>query len=276
MNRVFSYSKDKRINRNYSRKDFGNSRNEFVLFDGCTFEQTNFNYAIFDQCIFNNCNFSKLELKQTTFIKVKFIECSFRLVLFNKCNLGTVEFQECMFLNSTAYPNDGRIREVDNQAIQLKEDMDIFIALINKANVNKYIRESNTILVKVKKRRSKETRSNLKKLNMEDAERLGISKKERLSENARRKKNRNEKQQESYIDSLKGTNRIMDKGILEFVKLYYSPEEFEVGLDYAISKIETPFSCFSILMKYIDLGIQKHNQSNSSGFIIEHKVSQRS
>lgn len=257
VNRVFSYSNAKRINRNYSRKDFGNSRNEFTIFDRCTFEQTNFNYASFNQCVFNNCDFSKLEFKKTTFNNVQFIECSFKRVLFNKCHLNTTEFQECEFFNSVAYPDKCKIGEIENQSRELKEDTDKYIALIDRANINKYIRESNTILVKIKKRWSKETCRDLKKLDVKDAEKLGMSKKERLKENARRKKNRVEKQHESYLDSLQGKNRIVDKGIFEFIKLHYAPEEFEVGLDYAINEIKTPFSCFSILMKYIDLGIQK-------------------
>lgn len=114
----------------------------------------------FEECIFCSCTFSKTEFKRTSFINVKFIDCSFNHVLFNECNLDTMILQNCKFLNSLSYPYDDRTQGENNHLKPSRQDTDKFIELINYTNTNKYIRESNKVLIKVKIRWSNETRRN--------------------------------------------------------------------------------------------------------------------
>lgn len=259
-NKVFSYNQVNLNQRNYSRKNFANTYNKSVKFNDCLFHQTIFNTSKFENCIFKNCTFRGFEFSNVMFENVIFSNCSFTDILFSKCKFQSVKFNSNKYVNIYIYPYqqilglDINDLSSNNISIELKK-------ILEEARLQKYIRESNTIFKKKKNRIPNSTKKHLKRLTKKDGDKLGYTKKQRLLENARRKKERNKLLKQSYENSQLGKNRKLDIGILNFLLIKYSENELIEGLRYSIDHIKSPFSQLSYLMKYIDEGNTKYYNS---------------
>lgn len=253
-NTVFSYHGTELIERNYSRKNFANTNSKLVIFKNCIFEQTIFSQVKFENCMFEGCKFQGFEFLKVIFCDVTFKNCSFQDILFNKCNFQSVLFEcsNCINVSINPYVNIKGLEVTETIKPHLSSELE---AILQKAKLQKYIRESNTIFKKVHNTWSKETKRNLKKISKKEGDKIGLTKKQRLAENARRKKQRNELLKESYEKSQRGENRKIDKGIIKFLLMKYSEEELIKGMEYAINNINFSFHELSFLLKYIDKGL---------------------
>ena len=259
VNKVFSYRNKSLYKKNYSRKNFNNSKSELVSFIECKFEQTMLSNVKFVNCIFKNCTFSRLEFSRVIFEGVTFVNCTFCNILFNKCIISSVVFEKNNFIKTVIYPTNAKIHGLENNiSTEISYDRKKMNKIIEQLRLHKQIRESNTILKKVKRRWPNKVKRELKKISKKEGDKLGLTKKQRLAENARRKKKRNELHSRDYQQSLLGKNRKIDKGIFRFLLSIYTFDELEIGLYYAMEKIDFRFSELSFLLKYIDEGISKN------------------
>lgn len=250
-NKVFSYSKIERIKKNYSRKNFADTLNKEVVFDSCTFQNTIFHRAQIVQCRFINCTFIDFDFNHTTFSKNIFSKCKFSGILFYKCIFDGNNFEDCSSEKSSEYPCSGNVAFLQQNGINIQYSSELNDVL-KKAILHKHIRESNTIFKKKRNSWPKSTKQELRKVSKKEGDKLGLSKKMRLAENARRKKQRNELLRQNYEDSQQGKNRILDKGLMSFLLLKYTESELINGLDHCISMINFRFNSISYLIKYID------------------------
>lgn len=259
-NKVFSYSNRLLENRNYSRKDFGNTVNCSVSFRKCKFEQTIFKYAKFENCLFEDCQFSKFDFLNILFKDVTFKNCIFNNILFNKCIFIDSKFDDSKFNLTCIFPNKDNIQGFNsiNEIIDCNENE--IRDVLDKAILHKQIRESNTLFKKFRNSWPKDIKRDLKHIKKKEGDSLGLTKKQRLEENARRKKLRNKLQRQNYQDSLLGKNRKIDKVIVKYLLVLYTDEEFKIGMEYAMEKIKFSFSSLSFLIKYIDEGILNANK----------------
>lgn len=231
-----------------------NRNSKLVVFKNCIFEQTIFSQANFENCMFDGCRFQGFEFFEIIFCDVTFKNCSFQDILFNKCSFQSVLFECSNYINVSINPYE-YVRGLDiTETIkpQLSSELEV---ILQKAKLQKYIRESNTIFKKVQNTWSKETKRELKKISKKEGDKIGLTKKQRLAENARRKKQRNKLLKESYEKSQRGENRRIDKGIISFLLMKYSQEELIKGMEYAINNINFSFHELSFLLKYIDKGL---------------------
>ena len=250
-NKVFSYRNIERIKRNYSRKNFAETLNQQVIFDSCIFQNTIFHYAQIVQCRFINCTFKDFDFHYATFNKNVFSKCNFSGILFYKCNFEENKFEECSFEKSFEYPCCGCIPSL--QKIDVKQQLSPMLdEVLKKTVLHQHIRESNTLFKKVRNSWSKSTKQALKKVNKKDGDKLGLSKKQRLAENARRKQQRNELHKQNYEDSQHGKNRVLDKGLINFLLVKYTEAELIAGLQHCVNAIDFRFNSISYLIKYID------------------------
>lgn len=254
-NKVFSYQGTELVDRNYSRKDFSNTHNKLVIFKNCRFEQTIFSQMKFENCLFENCTFKGFEFLQGLFEDVTFKNCIFQDILFNRCNFKSVLFENNSWDTVSMSPYvkiQGMLtsKSVDNP---ISSELGI---VLEKARLQKYIRESNTLFKKVHNTWSKKIKKELKKISKKEGDKLGLTKKQRLEENAKRKIQRNKLLKESYEKSQRGENRKIDKGILHFLLSKYSEEDLIKGIEYAINNMNTSFHQLSFLLAYIEKGIR--------------------
>mgnify|MGYP001191720408 CR=1 FL=1 len=251
INKVFSYRNIKLQNRNYSRKNFDYTINKLVIFENCIFEQTKFNEAKITQCLFKNCIFKNFEFYKVAFSNVSFENCIFENILFNLSSFNSYIFDKRnTFKHTIFYPSN--LLGIDNY-IHNNTTEDIQKIIENyKSNI--YILQSNTIFKKTRGNNyfTKSIKKELKKITPKEALKLKISKKQRLSENAKRKEKRNQLLRKSYEDSLIGKNRKIDDGIILFFSKKYTLLELDQGFKYASENIKVKFSNLSILLKYID------------------------
>lgn len=255
-NKIFSYRNVSLKSRNYSRKNFNATKSRLVSFINCEFEQTQFSIAKFENCLFKNCVFSNLEIYKVQFKDVTFLDCGFSGVLFNKCFFDSFNFKACTFKTTTIYPSSFVPRGFDMLAESKISSNTELNFVLKEALLNKYIRESNTLFKKTRRNNlSKTEKRKLLHIKPKEAQKSGLSKKERLAENARRKKQKKQIQQQSYQDSLLGKNRVIDKGILEFLLNKYSMDDLVKGLKYIIDNVDYKFLHVSYLIKLIDKGI---------------------
>lgn len=207
-----------------------------------------------ENCLFENCVFKGFEFLQGLFENVTFRNCTFQDILFSRCNFKSVLFEDNFWDAVSMSP----YIEIQGMLISRPVDTPISPALgavLAKARLQKYIRESNTLFKKVRNTWPKETKKELKKISKKDGDKLGLTKKERLEENAKRKKRRNELLKISYEKSQRGENRKIDKGILQFLLLKYSEEDLIKGVEYAIDNMSTTFHQLSFLLAYIEKGV---------------------
>lgn len=267
INKIFSYKNTLLDSRNYSRKDFANSLQKLVIFDKCKFEQTLFKNAKFDNCQFNNCDFQRLSFENVIFLNVTFQNCHFSRVLFYKCSFDSILFENNVLEQLSIYPF------YPLSGLELSKSISATVSpdlqqLLDKAILHKYIRESNTIFKKVRNTWPQDVKRELKKIKKKDEERLGLTKKQRLKENAKRKAERKKLQQKNYQDSLLGKNRKLDPGILDFLLMQYSEAELMVGLLYIITTVNKSFHELSFLLKYIDDGNKLHSSKSKESLTI--------
>ena len=255
-NKVFSYKNRVLKGKNYSRKNFGNTINYNISFIDCIFEQTIFKDSMITKCLFENCKFGKLEFSNIVFEEVTFKNCTFNNILFNKCKFEFSKFDLRNTFNLTfMYPDNVCVEGFINGKGNIKHNYSKIKKLLDEAILHKQIRESNTLFKKIRKPWPKDIKRKLKHIKKKDGDLLGLTKKQRLEENARRKKIRKELQTKNYNDSLIGKNRKVDKAILNFLMNIYTDDELKIGIKYAMQKIKASFSSLSILIKYIDEGI---------------------
>lgn len=259
-NKVFSYSSRLLENRNYSRKNFSNTENYCVSFRKCKFEQTIFKYAKFEKCLFENCQFSKFDFFNIFFKYVTFKNCIFNNILFNKCTFLDSRFDDSKFNLTSIFPNKDNIQGFNSINELIERNGNEIKDVLDKAILHKQIRESNTLFKKFRNSWTKDIKRDLKHIKKKEGDSLGLTKKQRLEENARRKKLRNKLQRQNYEDSLLGKNRKIDKGILKFLLSLYTDEELKIGMEYTMKKIKFSFSSLSFLIKYIDEGILNANK----------------
>lgn len=254
-NRVFSYANKLLETRNYSRKNFKNTWNKLVVFRKCIFEQTIISVSKFENCLFDKCSFSKFEIRDVVFKNVTFVNCSFNDILFNRCTFDSVVFEENIFANVVVFPptlNQG-IGFSTGSANDISNELE---TILSEALSHKYIRISNTLFKKKKSHLPSSDKLCMKKLTKKEGDKLGLSKKQRLEENKSRKKKKNEWLLQSYEKAQLGENRVIDKGIINYLNTKYSEEELIKGLRFAIDNINFSFSELSYLLKYIDKGIK--------------------
>lgn len=255
-NKVFSYKNRILKGKNYSRKNFENTMNYNISFIDCIFQQTIFKDSMLKKCLFENCKFSKFEFSNIVFEEVIFKNCTFNSILFNKCKFEFSKFDLNNNFNLTfMYPDNICIEGFINCNRHIKHNHNEIKKLLEEVILHKQIRESNTLFKKVRKPWPKDIKRKLKHIKKKDGDFLGLTKKQRLEENARRKKIRKELQAKNYNDSLIGKNRKIDKAIFNFLMNMYTDDELERGIKYAMQKIKVSFSSLSILIKYIDEGI---------------------
>lgn len=250
-NKVFSYHNTELVERNYSRKNFANTFSKLVVFNNCIFEQTILREAKFENCLFQNCIFLNSEFLKVVFKDVSFVSCKFSDLLFNKCKYESVKFENNEFENVSMFP----YFNIENFCVAKVKKNSISTSVndvLEKAKLQKFIRESNTIFKKFRNTWPKNVKRQMKKIKKKDGDKLGLSKKERLAENTRRKKERNKLQLKNYHDSQLGKNRKIDKGVLDFLLMKYSEKELIKGINYAIKNIDFSFHELSFLLKYID------------------------
>ncbi|MFV0520089.1 MAG: pentapeptide repeat-containing protein [Lachnospirales bacterium] len=255
-NRVFSYNNIERAQKNYSRKDFSNTKNKLVVFYDCIFISTIFSNSKVEECSFVNCSFKNIEFERVIFDKNTFKKCEFESIFFHNCKYENNQFLECTFEKSVEYPHFNNIIDVNNNEFQHEISLELDKA-IDCHRLHKHIRESDTILKKKKQRLSKKVTKQLKKIKKNDRDRLGLTKKQRLAENAKRKKERVALQNQSYQDSQIGKNREVDEAILQFLLGKYTEQELINGFNYSMEHINFKFNSLSYLIKFIDESLIK-------------------
>lgn len=254
-NKVFSYKYCNLLNKNYSRKNFANTYSKSVTFENCIFEETIFSEMKFKSCSFINCKFKKIEFFNVAFENIKFEGCSFIDILFNKCNFISILLENNFWENVSINPYIKIHSMITSKPIK-KQISSELNKILEKAKLHKYIRESNTILKKVHNRFPNKLKTQLKKISKKEGKKLGLTNKQRLQENYKRKLQKNKLLKESYEKSQRGENIQIDKGILDFLLSKYSEEDLIKGFEYSINNINTPFHQFSFLLRYIEKGIR--------------------
>ncbi|QHQ75761.1 pentapeptide repeat-containing protein [Bacillus pumilus] len=253
-NKVFSYRNKTHISKNFSRKDFSKSWNVNVIFENTIFEQTNFDYSRIENCTFINCIFKNCFLVKTQLIDSSFKNCTFDNLSLDRCNIQSSRFIDNTYNKTFLYPNfkktskGFKVTEIEFNtviSVQLKKALETALK-------NEFIRHSNTLFLKKSQHLNTFQKRSLRKITPKEAKKLGLSKKERLEENRRRKKEKKQWLLNTYKDSLEGKNRKISKSALNVLTTNYNEQQLICGLEFAAHSIIKKFNNLSYLIKVID------------------------
>ncbi|MGN7478791.1 pentapeptide repeat-containing protein [Solibacillus silvestris] len=254
-NKVFSYKNKIHESKNFSRKDFSKTWNNNVLFSNTIFEQTNLDDSRFENCSFINCSFKNCFLSKSHFISVKFKSCTFKNVSFNFCNITSCSFTENEEFNVYFYPNSRNpIKDLTpSNTISANDYSDELKCALNLALKNKYIKYSNTLFLKKSQHLSKMQKREMKRVTPKEAKKLGLGKKERLKENARRKEMKNKWLLQTHKNAIDGKNRRLSKSTLNTLLWHFNnPQNVAQRLEYASHTIKSRFKNISYLVKIME------------------------
>lgn len=248
-NRVFSYKDWIHQSKNFSRKDFSKSWNKRVSFQDVIFVQTNFNNSRIENCRFINCFFQDCYINRTEFLNTEFINCQFEQVAFNHCIFNGVLFSGNTYSKVFCFSdNEDLPLNFKNEVIAIKINIDGNLqSSLNEALRNTYIKNSNTIFKKKKQHLTKAQKMSMNKINPNQARKMGLSKKQRLEVNRKRKEMKNIWQQRVHQEALEGKNRVLDNNMVHILVGIYGDETAKC-LQYASNTISKPFNNISYLI----------------------------
>lgn len=110
INKYFNGREDVVVYRNeyYTKKEI--RIKEYVVLDGCTFDDVDFSMLYLKNCIFDNCKFMNCTFDDTVFFNNKASICIFNRCVFDTCDLSQLEredyideigiFEYCKFINT--------------------------------------------------------------------------------------------------------------------------------------------------------------------------------
>lgn len=256
-NKIFSYKNIKKQARNFSRKDFSNTWNNRVIFKECFFEETNFTKSKIENCLFENCKFENCIFIDCDITSTTFGKSIFKNVLFNDCTIKNSLFESNIYVHTLMYPTcEDKYNFTTSSNIKYtKNEEDNIIVILNQMKSNASIRNSKSLFhTKKRMNRSKKEKQLYKKITPKEAEKLGLSKKERLETNRARKKARNIANKEYTTNTALGKHSTVRIGSLRFLMNLYSFDTLSKGLEYANEKMNKKNYSLSYLMKLIDEG----------------------
>ena len=156
-NKFFSYNNEKRIKRNFTYKNFMNSMSYNTQFTLSNFTNVNFNKATMKFCGFNGAIFEGTEFKNANLRGSRFKGATFKNVIFlntklDKVNFKDAVFENVLFVNSSVKKSRGLKKSTTgitilNNTPKINLDFKL-LKIIKLVNQNKFIKESETLVVK--------------------------------------------------------------------------------------------------------------------------------
>ncbi|WP_038022192.1 pentapeptide repeat-containing protein [Tetragenococcus muriaticus] len=213
-NKVFNYGQKKHMGKNFSRKDFSRTWNQQVTFENCVFEQTIFERARIENCLFLNCSFLNCSFMSCEILDTTFKESDFSRVLFNECTIDSSVFELNSCFESMTYPledNKNLINTFSEFSFYSEKQAEDIYMLLNQLKKIPAMRATSSLFHTKKRSPSKSERKEYKKIKPKDAKKMGLTKKERLRENKKRKSYRNQAIQVHKQNTKDGKNTYVKK-----------------------------------------------------------------
>lgn len=254
-NKIFSYGYKKHLEKNFNRKDFSLTWNQRVIFADCRFEQTIFTTARIENCLFINCKFSNCSFVNCSILYTTFENSSFYRVLFDQCTITNSLFESNSYSDSMVYPFDADVYAITTSS-KIKytdKQKETIYKLLNQLKAKQNMRDTKSLFhTKRRMNRSKREKEKYKRIRPKEAKRLGLTKKERLLENRRRKSDRNTENMRYSEETKLGNHTSIKEGPVLFLMSIYPFEELYQGLKYACTTMNKKQYPLSYLMKIIE------------------------